>query len=136
MPNIIKPKNLIPKPGNESESVGFRLRVIRNSMGMSQKEFADFLGTYQVRISSIEKGTAQPTFSILQKLSAMGYDMSWLLNGIPSENVTDYVSSNIEIIKIVSVLEKLDINQVKFISNFIDLYTNSLKGGNTNEQNS
>ena len=64
----------------------------------------------------------------------MGYDMNWILNGEQQDaGVADYVSNNIEIMKIVAALEGLNNKQIKFISNFVDMYIESLKGGNNNE---
>lgn len=122
-------KKIVPKTKNDNETIGYRIKVIRTSMGLNQKEFAELLDTYQVKISHIESNILQPNLNIIKKLAAMGYDMNWLLNGEPSPQIAEYVSTNIEIMKIATVLEKLDINQLKFISNFIDLYLNSLKGG-------
>lgn len=59
--------------------------------------------------------------------------MNWFLNGVQQENIADYVSNNIEIMKIVASLESLNSKQIKFISNFVDMYINSLEGGTNNE---
>lgn len=44
------------------DSIGARVKEIRNRYGLNQEEFADALNTYRVRISRIENGTVQPTF--------------------------------------------------------------------------
>lgn len=44
------------------DSIGDRVKEIRNRYGLNQEEFADALNTYRVRISRIENGTVQPTF--------------------------------------------------------------------------
>ncbi len=44
------------------DSIGDRVKEIRNRYGLSQEEFAEKLNTYRVRISRIENGTIQPTF--------------------------------------------------------------------------
>ena len=44
------------------DSIGDRVKEIRNRYGLSQEEFAEELNTYRVRISRIENGTVQPTF--------------------------------------------------------------------------
>lgn len=121
-------------PANNNETMGYRLRVIRNSLGMNQEEFAKLFNTHQEKISGIERNLTTPTLAIIQKISSMGYDMNWFLNGIQQENnIADYVSSNIEIMKIVAALETLNSKQIKFISNFVDMYIDSLEGGKNNE---
>ena len=114
--------------------MGYRLRVIRNSLGMNQEEFAKLFNTHQEKISGIERNLTAPTLAIIQKISSMGYDMNWFLNGVQQDtNLADYVSNNIEIMRIVAALEELNSKQIKFISNFVDMYIESLKGGNNNE---
>lgn len=120
-------------PVNNNETMGYRLKVIRTSLGLNQKEFAKLFNTHQEKISSIERNLTAPTLAIIQKISSMGYDMNWFLNGVQQENIADYVSNNIEIMKIVASLESLNSKQIKFISNFVDMYINSLEGGTNNE---
>lgn len=121
-------------PANNNETIGYRLKVIRNSLGMNQEEFAKLFNTHQEKISSIERSLRAPTLAIIQKISSMGYDMNWFLNGVQQDNnLSDYVSNNIEIMRIVAALENLDNKQLKFISNFVDMYIDSLEGGQNNE---
>lgn len=120
-------------PVNNNETMGYRLKVIRTSLGLNQEEFAKLFNTHQEKISSIERNLTAPTLAIIQKISSMGYDMNWFLNGVQQENIADYVSNNIEIMKIVASLESLNSKQIKFISNFVDMYINSLEGGTDNE---
>lgn len=120
-------------PVNNNETMGYRLKVIRTSLGLNQEEFAKLFNTHQEKISSIERNLTAPTLAIIQKISSMGYDMNWFLNGVQQENIADYVSNNIEIMKIVASLESLKSKQIKFISNFVDMYINSLEGGTNNE---
>lgn len=120
-------------PVNNNETMGYRLKVIRTSLGLNQEEFAKLFNTHQEKISSIERNLTAPTLAIIQKISSMGYDMNWFLNGVQQENIADYVSNNIEIMKIVASLESLNSKQIKFISNFVDMYVNSLEGGTNNE---
>lgn len=120
-------------PVNNNETMGYRLKVIRTSLSLNQEEFAKLFNTHQEKISSIERNLTAPTLAIIQKISSMGYDMNWFLNGVQQENIADYVSNNIEIMKIVASLENLNSKQIKFISNFVDMYINSLEGGTNNE---
>ena len=125
-------KKIIPASNNET--MGYRLKVIRNSLGMNQEEFAKLFNTHQGKISSIERNLTAPTLAIIQKISSMGYDMNWFLNGVQQDtNLADYVSNNIEIMRIVAALENMDNKQIKFISNFVEMYIESLEGGKNNE---
>ncbi|HJA51241.1 MAG TPA: helix-turn-helix transcriptional regulator [Candidatus Fusicatenibacter intestinipullorum] len=125
-------KKIIPASNNET--MGYRLKVIRNSLGMNQEEFAKLFNTHQEKISSIERNLTAPTLAIIQKISSMGYDMNWFLNGVQQDtNLADYVSNNIEIMRIVAALENMDNKQIKFISNFVEMYIESLEGGKNNE---
>lgn len=125
-------KKIIPASNNET--MGYRLKVIRNSLGMNQEEFAKLFNTHQEKISSIERNLTAPTLAIIQKISSMGYDMNWFLNGVQQDtNLADYVSNNIEIMRIVAALENMDNKQIKFISNFVEMYIDSLEGGKNNE---
>lgn len=129
---MIMAKKIVP--ANNNETMGYRLKVIRNSLGMNQEEFAKLFNTHQEKISSIERNLRAPTLAIIQKISSMGYDMNWFLNGVQQDNnLADYVSNNIEIMRIVAALEDLDNKQLKFISNFVDMYIDSLEGGKNNE---
>ena len=122
-------KKIIPASNNET--MGYRLKVIRNSLGMNQEEL---FNTHQEKISSIERNLTAPTLAIIQKISSMGYDMNWFLNGVQQDtNLADYVSNNIEIMRIVAALENMDNKQIKFISNFVEMYIESLEGGKNNE---
>lgn len=125
-------KKIIPASNNKT--MGYRLKVIRNSLGMNQEEFAKLFNTHQEKISSIERNLTAPTLAIIQKISSMGYDMNWFLNGVQQDtNLADYVSNNIEIMRIVAALENMDNKQIKFISNFVEMYIDSLEGGKNNE---
>lgn len=125
-------KKIIPASNNET--MGYRLKVIRNSLGMNQEEFAKLFNTHQEKISSIERNLTAPTLAIIQKISSMGYDMNWFLNGVQQDtNLADYVSNNIEIMRIVAALENMDNKQIKFISNFVEMYIESLEGEKNNE---
>ena len=44
------------------DTIGARVREIRNRYGMSQESFAESLNTYRIRINRIENNQIQPTF--------------------------------------------------------------------------
>lgn len=59
---------------------GKRLRAIRESAGLSQKDFAEKTGTSQTTYSSYEREKSQPPFEYLQKVcSLFDCDMNFLL---------------------------------------------------------
>lgn len=54
-------------PVNNNETMGYRLKVIRTSLGLNQEEFAKLFNTHQEKISSIERNLTAPTLAIIQK---------------------------------------------------------------------
>jgi len=53
----------------QSTSFGMRLRQIRKSMGMTQREFAEILGTSKQVISRYEIGKRIPKVTIVKEFS-------------------------------------------------------------------
>ena len=94
-------------PVNNNETMGYRLKVIRTSLGLNQEEFAKLFNTHQEKISSIERNLTAPTLAIIQKISSMGYDMNWFLNGVQQENIADYVTTSNNDEGVANVLEKI-----------------------------
>jgi transcriptional regulator with XRE-family HTH domain len=60
-----------------------RVINLRNSLNLSQTEFAGKIGLSQVAIWRIESGESIPRRSTLQAISsAFGIDKNWLINGV------------------------------------------------------
>lgn len=59
---------------------GKRLRELRESLGLSQGEFADALGIPQTTLSGYERERTQPKFEFLNRLCSLySVDLGWLL---------------------------------------------------------
>lgn len=55
--------------------------MLRNSLGLSQQEFADSIGLSQTTYSGYERGRSQVPFDILKKIcSIYDVDVNWLLD--------------------------------------------------------
>ena len=64
---------------------GKRIRELRESMDLSQGEFADRLGVPQTRISSYEHERTEPSIDMIKRIcSLFNVDVGWLLG------MTDY----------------------------------------------
>jgi transcriptional regulator with XRE-family HTH domain len=62
-----------------------RIRLLRTSQSLNQKQLAELVGITQPFLSDIEKGKRNPSIEVLQKLcDALGCSADYLLNR-PSE---------------------------------------------------
>ena len=60
---------------------GTRLKMLRQSLGLSQQEFAEAIGLSQTTYSGYERERSQPPFDILKKIcSIYDVDVNWLLD--------------------------------------------------------
>ncbi len=59
--------------------VGNRIKERRETLGISQSDLADAIGTSQNQVSRYERGASDPTSEMLLKLaSALGTSPNWL----------------------------------------------------------
>lgn len=62
--------------------IGNRIKKLRNSIGITQKEFSDVVGISHNYLSQIESGSRSPSSSLIYKISKeFGVDQSWLSDG-------------------------------------------------------
>ena len=59
-----------------------RLKKIRENLGKTQKEMSSLLGLGEITWQNYERGISKPKLAVLEKLSSMGYDISWITTGI------------------------------------------------------
>lgn len=60
---------------------GKRLKMLRQSLGLSQQEFAESIGLSQTTYSGYERERSQPPFDLLKKIcSIYDVDVNWLLD--------------------------------------------------------
>lgn len=63
-------------------NTGERIKILRSSLGLTQKEFAERLGVSQPFIGNVEKGRANLTFDHLVSLwNVFAVDLRWLFTG-------------------------------------------------------
>lgn len=69
-----------------------RLRYYRNMRGLTMKELGNMVGCTEGAISNYERGTREPGYEMLLKLSeALGTDVSHLLGTAPDDDVSEYL---------------------------------------------
>lgn len=62
-------------------AIGKKFFAIRNKLGLSQKQVADYLGIDQSYVSKIESGERKINFKIAKKMcDLIGYDISYFNN--------------------------------------------------------
>ncbi len=69
--------------GNQfSVAIGARLRAYRESIGLTQDQFAARCGGTKRGIQENESGKSAPNSKLLAALARMGLNLSWLLNEV------------------------------------------------------
>jgi transcriptional regulator with XRE-family HTH domain len=85
----------------EGNDIGDRFRSIRHNESMSQKEFAQKLGTSQGVIADIERGAKDPSRAVLVALAVECHvNLNWLLLGIDSSNPPEKSAENNDTLKV------------------------------------
>ena len=71
---------------NLVESFGARLQKLRKEQSLSQEKLAELSGLHRTYISSLERGTRNPTITTLYSIStALNIEISYLVSGISNE---------------------------------------------------
>ena len=66
----------------DAEAVGKRMRTIRTMLGLSQKDFAKFLGVAPQQVNQYEQGSSRPSFAVALYLkTTYGVTFDWLYAG-------------------------------------------------------
>lgn len=66
-----------------TRQLGARVRALRSAKDWSQEDLADHTGLHRTYISGIERGTRNPTLSLLAKLAkALGVKLHDLLKDV------------------------------------------------------
>lgn len=99
-------------------NVGIRIKNLRKTNQLNQKEFAEVLGISQGTLSDIESGKSNPSFETLQALkSKFDCDLNWLIGNEPEvcSSIFDAKLSLIEA-ELVSIFRELsEINKLEII---------------------
>lgn len=107
------------------DAIANRLIIIRNSEGISQKEFAKRLGISQSMLSYIENGQRAPNLQMIQKASQFGYPVEWILNGEDNAEPTIQNKRQKDIASIAENIHKLSNREVHFVRQWIELFVQS-----------
>lgn len=62
-----------------------KFKIIRNRLGMTQKEFSDLLGIKQSYYSSIERGEKRASTNVINALIKMGVPANWIYSDSEDE---------------------------------------------------
>ncbi|HWQ75999.1 MAG TPA: helix-turn-helix domain-containing protein [Syntrophomonas sp.] len=74
-------------PTNEEETLGQKVRRLRETMGLTQKDLGDMVGITDSMITQIENDRTQPSIKVLNSLGkSMGVNTSYFLMGSMDED--------------------------------------------------
>ena len=77
--------------GDLQKVVGRNLRTYRKKKGLSQEDFADFVGVHRTYMGGLERGERNLTLQSLEKLSeALGVDVRELLESWRNDELSHY----------------------------------------------
>lgn len=100
------------------KEIGERLREVRRSFGLNQKDFSDKLNTKQNYLSRYENGESEIPDNIKLFLSDLKIDLNWLLTGKnkmfieDQKNHTDNLEEILSIAKEIASLSNADKQKV------------------------
>ena len=107
---------------NEDRQLAERIRAARAYVQMNQTDFAKALGVSQSYLSTMEKGTSQPSIDVLRALHRItGWRYEWILEGDEKYNEED-APAEFQRRTIHNMLGIMDFEELNFIRRFIDLY--------------
>ena len=69
--------------------IGKRLMQLRNELNLTQNQFAELLNIKPTTYQRYEKGVNEPPLSIANKISEMGFNLTWFLTGNGSPHLDD-----------------------------------------------
>ncbi|TGE15998.1 XRE family transcriptional regulator [Hymenobacter elongatus] len=107
-----------------SLTIGERLKVVRQSRGMTQQEMADLLGVSRPLITQLEGGRHQPSSEALETIvDKLGISRNWLWFGSGPMEEFSPVGGNVQILGDLEEADYLDVKLVtcKVRGGFMDL---------------
>lgn len=103
-------------------SLAERLKEIRKAKKLSQQELADFAQVHYTNIGRYERGEANPSSSVLNRIAqALDVSPDYLINGT-LENKAENTISDIELLNQFRKVEKLPNDKKKLIKEFLDAF--------------
>ena len=74
----------------DARDIGSRLKQVRESLGLTQPEFASRLGLHYQTYRNYEAGDRDATVGVILALTTDGFSPTWLLTGVGPKKVPDY----------------------------------------------
>ncbi|MBF0187395.1 MAG: helix-turn-helix transcriptional regulator [Magnetococcales bacterium] len=84
------------------ETIGERLKHIRNERGLTQDQLAQKAGIARQTIMAIERGQTQEPRKVLPLCQALGISLEWLLNG-EGDIYKSYQNCDLELVQMVAL---------------------------------
>jgi DNA-binding transcriptional regulator YiaG len=118
--DLKKERKIAEQKANAEES-GRRLKILRTTLQMTQREFASFLGFPQSTISACERGSRRLPLGMLTVLSEKGYDANWLALGRDVDQSPYHLQRGADILAIEDQLERLNDDAVHLARSWVDM---------------
>lgn len=99
---------------NQKIEIGIRLREYGSQNYSSLVEFASVLGMKPQTLNSYLSGKITPGGELLSKLSLLGCDIKWLLNGSPSDSFSSNFDKGFESSGVYKVLGSIPAGKAEF----------------------
>lgn len=81
--------------GDIMDTVGSRIKWLRTSKGLNQKEFCEKINLAQSRLSEIESNKTKPSFDTLLAIKeSFGISLDWLVSGDGYNETNEHCSAN------------------------------------------
>ncbi len=115
----------------ENVDFSIRLKELRSSMGMTQKEFSELVGTSSVTLSSYENNTTTPSLDFLKNLAVKcNVSIDWLCGLSSKKNLSNTpptIETYSDFMKIMFSLEDSQLNFERNILYYEDILDISYK---------
>lgn len=110
-------------------TLGERIRRIRKTNQLSQKQFANIIGVSQGTLSELEKNKYKPSIDIIIGIQHnFKVELEWLVNGNDMQNCNTYcINLNEKEQKMIPIFRKLTYDDQDEILDFIRIKLNRYK---------
>ena len=91
---------------------GQRIKAIRESKGLSQRQFADQIGSSYRAIQNYEMGISTPSAKVLEGIVGLGFNANWLLTGMGAmriEETTKEFHFKQDMDLLISIIKEVDL---------------------------
>lgn len=94
----------------ELEIFSIRIKELRISLNMTQKEFSEHVGIKQQTLSGYERGIMKPPLDIAKEIAEKcNVSLDWLCGLTDKKNYSDKIETYSDVIKILGQIEQTDI---------------------------